>query len=47
MFEGKCAVCGKKVYLTTPDGVGFCSRVCEGNYKWEHDKMYKANIVKR
>ena len=44
MFEGKCPECGKKVFLTTPDGKGFCNRFCETNYKFRQNRMYKKSV---
>lgn len=39
MFEGVCPECGKKVFLPAPDVTGFCSRICEANYKYK--RKYK------
>lgn len=34
MFEAKCMECGKEIYSFSADGKGFCSRMCETNYKY-------------
>jgi len=42
-FKSKCPACGKEVILPHPGKVGFCSRVCETNYKFEKNRMLKMS----
>lgn len=42
-FEGKCPQCGKKVFLTVPSDIRFCSKVCETNYKFEKNRMLRMS----
>jgi len=38
-FKGKCAECGKDIFLDSPDEISFCDRTCETNHKWKKNSF--------